>query len=58
MTIVVSVLSAPKADSELKGLVYGLTPHESDHALAWYMRPAVLGVLVLLTTAVLNVIFW
>jgi SSS family solute:Na+ symporter len=58
VTIGVSLLTAPKPDADLQGLVVGSTPPVSDRALAWYLRPAVLGVFVLLCTAVLNVIFW
>jgi SSS family solute:Na+ symporter len=58
VTIAVSLLTAPKPDADLQGLVVGSTPPVSDRALAWYLRPAVLGVFVLLCTAVLNVIFW
>ena len=58
VTIAVSVATRPKDASELKGLVYGLTPHTDDSAMAWYLRPAILGVVVLLCTAALNVIFW
>ena len=58
VTIAVSLATAPRPEAELKGLVYGLTPHESDRALAWYLRPAVLGVLVIVATAALNLIFW
>ena len=33
VTIAVSLATSPKPDEELKGLVYGLTPHESDRNL-------------------------
>jgi SSS family solute:Na+ symporter len=58
VTIAVSLATAPKPDAELKGLVWGLTPHSDESAVPWYLRPAVLGVVVLLCTAALNVIFW
>jgi SSS family solute:Na+ symporter len=58
VTIVVSLASAPKRQEDLKGLVFGLTPKPSDAALAWYQRPAILGILVLLGTAALNLVFW
>ena len=58
-TIVISVLTRPnKSDEDLKGLVYSLTPKQKDHEMVWYKRPAVLGVLVLGLTLVLNIIFW
>jgi SSS family solute:Na+ symporter len=58
-TIAISLLTRRnKTDAELKGLVYALTPRQSDHGLPWYQRPASLGVVVLALTLVLNVIFW
>lgn len=58
-TIVISLLTRQhKADDELRGLVYSLTPRLKDRDLAWYARPAVLGLIVLGLTLVLNIIFW
>ena len=36
-----------KTDEELKGLVYSLTPKLKDEGQAWYLRPAVLGIVLL-----------
>lgn len=47
-----------KTNEELKGLVYSLTPKLKDGDLAWYLRPAVLGLVLLFCCLVLNVIFW
>jgi SSS family solute:Na+ symporter len=58
VTIAISLVTAPRAEGELKGLVYGLTPHESDAGLPWHLRPATLAVIVLVLLAGLNVIFW
>jgi solute:Na+ symporter, SSS family len=59
VTIVISLVTARnKSDDELRGLVYALTLRQTDHDLAWYKRPATLGVVVLGLTLVLNVIFW
>ncbi|AHI00935.1 sodium:solute symporter family protein [Kutzneria viridogrisea] len=68
MDIVVSVLvtlvTKPKPDSELVGLVWSLTPRdtlkhsETGENAGWYRKPVVLGVGVLVLAAVLNVIFW
>ena len=58
VTIAVSMASAPKAESQLVGLVYGLTPKPSEQGLSWYQRPAPLALCVLLLTAAVNVIFW
>jgi SSS family solute:Na+ symporter len=58
VTIVVSLVTRPRADTELKGLVYALTPRPSEGHLAWTQRPAVLAVGVLALTALLNLIFF
>ncbi len=58
VTLVVSLVTAPKPEGQLAGLVYGLTPHPSETGLAWYQRPAPLALCVLLLTAAVNVIFW
>src|ERR1017187_49117 len=47
-----------KTDEELKGLVYSLTPNIKDDEAAWYLRPAVLGVVLLAGCVILNLIFW
>jgi solute:Na+ symporter, SSS family len=58
LTIVISVAtSRTKSDEELKGLVYSLTPKVVDDEKRWFLRPAVLGVVLLLACAVLNYIF-
>jgi SSS family solute:Na+ symporter len=58
VTIVISLVTAPKPERELVGLVYGLTPHEAETERAWYRRPATLGAVVLVLTLGLNLIFW
>jgi SSS family solute:Na+ symporter len=58
VTVAISVATAPKPDAELKGLVYGLTPHASDAGLPWHHRPATLAVVVIVLLAGLNVLFW
>jgi SSS family solute:Na+ symporter len=58
-TIVISLLTQrKKSDEDLTGLVYSLTPRQTDRGLPWYKRPAPLGVVVLGLTLVLNIIFW
>jgi SSS family solute:Na+ symporter len=47
-----------KTDEELKGLVYSLTPKLKDEETVWYLRPAVLGVVLLACCVILNAIFW
>jgi SSS family solute:Na+ symporter len=58
VTIVVSLFTTPRHDRELVGLVYSLTEKPKDDAGAWYLRPAVLGIIVLAMAAGLNVLFW
>ncbi|HYE65387.1 MAG TPA: sodium:solute symporter family protein, partial [Pyrinomonadaceae bacterium] len=47
VTIIVSLLTRPRPDEELRGLVYSLTPRPEDRQRVWYKRPVVLGVIVL-----------
>jgi solute:Na+ symporter, SSS family len=56
-TIVVSLLTRPRPEKELAGLVYSLTERPRETHLPWYMRPAALAVLVLCVTLVLNIVF-
>jgi solute:Na+ symporter, SSS family len=58
VTILVSLATRPRPDAELTGLVYSLTPRQNDGETRWYMRPAILGVIVLAGVAVLNIIFY
>jgi SSS family solute:Na+ symporter len=59
LTLVISLATRrTKTDEELKGLVYSLTPKLKDEETAWYLRPAVLGVVLLACCVILNIIFW
>ena len=58
VTIVISLATKPRPDNELVGLVYSLTEKPKDEGGAWYMRPATLGIIVLVLTAGLNLLFW
>ncbi|MGD0483617.1 MAG: Na+/galactose cotransporter, partial [Gemmatimonadales bacterium] len=58
VTIVVSVLTKPRPDEDMKGLVYSLTPIQKDSGEPWHRRPAALGAVVLLAALALNLIFW
>jgi SSS family solute:Na+ symporter len=58
VTLVVSLLTKPQPEENLKGLVYSLTSHDSEEHLPWYQRPVWLGVAVLALASALNVIFW
>ena len=58
VTILVSLMTRPRPESELTGLVYSLTPRQDDGEKRWYMRPAILGVIVLAGVTLLNIIFF
>ena len=58
VTIVVSLLSRPRPDEELKGLVYALTPRLKEEHLSWAQRPATFAIVVLAMTALLNFVFF
>lgn len=58
VTIIVSLVTSPRPDDELKGLVYALTPKPEEGDLPWWKRPAALAIVVLALTVILNLIFW
>jgi SSS family solute:Na+ symporter len=58
VTAAVSLMTRPRPDAELVGLVYSLTDRPRDAGLAWYQRPAILGVIVLTATGLLNLVFF
>ncbi|HEU5072130.1 MAG TPA: sodium:solute symporter family protein [Verrucomicrobiae bacterium] len=47
-----------KTNEELKGLVYSMTPKLKAEDEAWYLKPAVTGILLLIGCVILNFIFW
>ncbi|MBP2476807.1 SSS family solute:Na+ symporter [Crossiella equi] len=61
VSVAVSLVTRPKPDSELVGLVYSLTPKETrKHSTTgddagWYRSPALLGAGVLVLTIALNI---
>jgi len=62
VSVLVSAVTKPKPESELRGYVYSLTDKatlrgEDDSASPWYARPVPLGAAVLSTTVVLGLIF-
>ena len=58
MVLVSLLTKRTKNDSELKGLVYQLTPKETDEGIVWYKRPAILAIFVLVLVSILSIIFW
>jgi SSS family solute:Na+ symporter len=57
VTIAVSLVTKPHAETELVGLVYSLTPKPIETHLNWYQKPATLAVAVLAMLIVLNLVF-
>src|SRR5215212_3084526 len=58
VTIAVSLVTQPKPDNELRGLVWGLTEQKEGVEETWYKKPWVLAVTVLAITVALNIYFW
>ena len=59
LTLVISLATkSQKSDSDLKGLVYSLTPKIVDNNLPVYQKPAVVGVVLLIVCVILNFLFW
>jgi len=58
VTVVVSLMTEPRPERELAGLVYGATevPHERD--IVFYKRPVFWAAVVTVIFIVLNVCFW
>jgi SSS family solute:Na+ symporter len=62
-SVIVSLVTTPKPDSELAGLVYSLTPKKSrthedtGENAGWYRRPTLLAGIVLVLTIALNIVF-
>jgi len=57
VTVVVSLATKPREETELVGLVYSLTPKPEEGHLTWYQKPATLAVAVLAMLVVLNLVF-
>jgi SSS family solute:Na+ symporter len=57
VTIIVSLVTRPKPESELVGLVYSCTKHEAEVAV-WYKRPAMIALAAAAFCLALNVIFY
>jgi SSS family solute:Na+ symporter len=57
-TIIISLLTKPKPDEELKGLVYSLTKKEAVSQGKWYLNPVILGIVLLAVTIALNLYFF
>jgi len=58
VTVVVSLATTPKPESELVGLVYGATHIPSEGHLPIYQRPAFWACVVGAVFVILNILFW
>ncbi len=58
VTVVVSLLTTPKPEKELAGLVYGATQIPTEGHMPFYQRPAFWAVIVAIVFVVLDIIFW
>jgi len=58
VTVVASLLTEPKRDEELRGLVWTLTEKKEAKEEPWYKNPWVLAALALVLAVLLNVIFF
>ena len=58
VTVVVTLMTKPRPENELVGLVYSLTPRPELAHLPWYERPGMIALGVLGLCLILNIIFW
>jgi solute:Na+ symporter, SSS family len=60
VSVVVTMVTQPRVESELRGLVYSLTPKEDlldEHAGHWYTSPTKLAGISLVMVIILNLLF-
>jgi SSS family solute:Na+ symporter len=57
VTTIVSLVTRPRPESELVGLVYSLTPKPVESHLEWYQKPSTLAFGVLGLLIILNLVF-
>ncbi|MGI8434636.1 MAG: sodium:solute symporter family protein [Nocardioidaceae bacterium] len=63
VSVVVTMVTKPREESELRGLVYSLTPKQDFHdenegVLAWYQQPTKLAGIGVVLVVILNIAFW
>lgn len=58
LTLGISLVTTPKPEAELVGLVKGLTPGVDLSNVPWFRRPAVWAAVALFACIVLNILFW
>jgi SSS family solute:Na+ symporter len=57
VTTAVSLLTRPRDEKELAGLVYSLTDKPKEAHLAWWQKPVTLAIVVLALAVLLNLVF-
>jgi SSS family solute:Na+ symporter len=58
VTVLISLVTKPKPDAELQGLVYGLSPLPFEPAVRFYRRPIFGAAIVAAVFICLTIIFW
>ena len=63
VSVVVTMGTTPRPESELRGLVWSMTPKTDFHdanegVLAWYQTPNTLASIGLVLVIILNIVFW
>src|SRR5213592_1671279 len=58
VTVLVTLVTKPRPDEELKGLVYALTEVPREEHASWLHQPEVWGAVALVVLVVLQIIFW
>ncbi len=58
VTLLVSLATRPKPETELHNLVYGFTDIPPEENVPWYQRPGPLAIIVLAVLVIFNIIFW
>jgi len=57
VTIAVSLVTRPRPEADLKGLVYGLTELRHEEGVSWYLRPGPVAIVVAVLVLILNIWF-
>jgi len=57
VTILVSLVTRPRPERELEGLVYGLTKLKHDEGVSWYLRPVPIAIAIAALALFLNIWF-
>jgi SSS family solute:Na+ symporter len=58
VTLLVSLVTQPRQEAELRSLVYGLTETPREEGVKWYRRPGVIAIIAGVLCVLLNFVFW